>query len=162
MILGWGHLIRVQWTLSIPFASPIPHSPSMSIAMNSGMNTITYAYVVIDPIWFPQMLDLFFMLSRRIFSPIRRPVQGPRKEEGQAGVLLCYNSSSYSIGFYNAATSVLASYIGIQCCCICQLYEKALLLLLLLLLLILYIDFLQMHSRHRQTHIFSHCFKQSE
>lgn len=29
-------------TLSTSFVSPIPHSPSMSLAMNSGMNTIIY------------------------------------------------------------------------------------------------------------------------
>ena len=59
------------------------------------------------------------------------------------------------------ATSVLASYIVFYNSA--AVYVSALLNpLLLLLLMILYIDFLQMHSRHRQTHIFSHCFKQSE
>ena len=36
---GWD---MMGLALSIPFLSQTLHSPSMSIAMNSGMNTITY------------------------------------------------------------------------------------------------------------------------
>ena len=61
---------------------------------------------------------------------------------------------------YYYATSVLAAVYELLC--LLNSMHPLLLLLLLLLLLILYIDFLQLHSRHRQTYIFCRCFKQSE
>ena len=72
---------------------------------------------------------------------------------GRLGVLLCYicTCGSIWIQWFCIKTYVFVDPILLHS-----------LLLLLLLLLILYIDFLQLHSRHRQTYIFCHCFKQSE
>lgn len=110
------------------------------------------------------MMDLFSCLLMESPSQYYAPCRVRGRRRGRRG--------------YYYATSLLASYIQIQCyICTCYyivIYNSATywltscirislhLLLLLLLLLILYIDFLQLHSRHRQTYIFCHCFKQSE
>lgn len=94
-------------TLSIPFVSPIPHSPSMSLTMNSGINTITYTYSVIDPIWFPQMLDLFSCPPAESPAQYDAPcmVRGSR-EQGRG---YCPATSRPATVYGFNATSVLAA-----------------------------------------------------
>lgn len=85
---------------------------------------------------------------------------GERRGKG-VGVLSCYICICSCIASITMLHLYLQLYRHCTCCSMktCCLLN---LLLLLLLLLILYIDFQQLHSRHRQTYIFCHCFKQSE
>lgn len=71
-------------TLSIPSIPQTPDSPSMSIPLLSGIDTIKYSQGVIDPIWFPQMLDLFSCLLGE--SPASTtPRVGSAEVEGAGG-----------------------------------------------------------------------------
>ena len=78
------------------------------------------------------------------------------------GVLSCYICICSCIASITMLHLYLQLYRHCTCCSMKTCCLLNLLLLLLLLLLILYIDFQQLHSRHRQTYIFCHCFKQSE